>query len=421
MKSILSISLMLFGQMVWAQHMVDKNNIEAYHFYYSDTANGEGVLGNYEPKDIVKLEDGSLLIGTELSISFPSQYQSQANYDSAYFARNNLFSQRSHISSGTVFKLNTHFEKEWEIIFKEQRIEKIIKTSDGRILIAGEHVSMKYVWLAEINANGKLLWERFYSYKNQVTIGDVLIDEKNDVYVLLEASHLVPVQMRKYYGKRKFNFFKDSEKHTHLAVLKVTLEGKKNGFKTIDTRKKYNKHGSRLIAVQQSVYASYTCQGFENDSLIDDKYVVQLSQSGKKVSLTSIPEQEIVASKTGIFTITSFSKGAIFLSQSGKITDSLFIKNEGQDIRIEKVITTSNGYLVLGSNNNRGYLLIKVNENLQFNGYWAYPRDEFNEIRGAVVLDNGEIIIVGKCYLETTGVSKTLTSYINLVKIKKGT
>ncbi len=405
-----------------AQKVATKTDVEEYNFFYSDTANGEFTFGDYEPKDIIQLNDGSYLIGTELSISFPSQHKTTENYDSIYFVKSRIFQEKSHTSSGTVFKLNSNFEKEWETVFKEQRVEKIFKTSDDRILIAGEDVSMKFVWLAELDKKGNILWGKHFEYKNKVTIADARIDENNDIYLLLESSHIIPIQVRKYYGQRRIHLFKDSEINSHLALLKVSFDGKKKWLKPIDKRRKYNKFGYNLVASQKTIFASYTYSGFEKDSLIEGENVAEISKSGKAVLTREIPKQDILFFDNGLVTITSYSKGELILYKSGKLIDSTTIVSVDKDVRIEKAINKSNGYLILGSNyaNNMDYLLINVSSDLKFSDYWTYQRDEFNEIRGAVALENGEIIIIGKCYREMKETSNKLTTYINLIRIKNG-
>lgn len=422
MKTPLLISLLLISQILTAQKVATKTDVEEYNFFYSDTANGEFTFGDYEPKDIIQLNDGSYLIGTELSISFPSQYKTTENYDSIYFVKSRIFQEKSHTSSGTVFKLNSNFEKEWETVFKEQRVEKIFKTSNDRILIAGEDVSMKFVWLAELDKKGNILWEKHCEYKNKVTIADARIDENNDIYLLLESSHIIPIQVRKYYGQRRIHLFKDSEINSHLALLKVSFDGKKKWLKPIDKRRNYNKFGYNLVASQKTVFASYTYSGFEKDSLIEGENVTEISKSGKAVFTREIPKQDILFFENGLVTITSYSKGELILYKSGKLIDSTNIESADKDVRIEKAINRSNGYLILGSNydNNMDYLLINVSPDLKFSDYWTYPREEYNEIRGAVTLDNGDIIIVGKCYREMKGTSNELTTYINVIKIKNG-
>ncbi len=420
MKILLTISIFFFSQILTAQTVASKADVEEFNFFYSDTANGEFAYGDYEPKDIIQLNDGSYLIGTKLSISFPSQYKSPETYDSTYFAKSKVFYEKSHTSSGTVFKLNSNFKKEWETIFKGQRIEKILKTSDNRILVIGEDVAMKFVWLAEIENNGNIKWEKHFNYKNQVTIADAIIDQNDEIYFLLEASHIIPLQIRRYYGKTQIHLFKDSEINSHLSILKVSSKGKKQWLKPIDKRRKYNKFGYNLIANKESIFASYTYSGFERDSLFKGKNVVEISKSRKKNLTQEIPKQDVLLFKNGLVTITSYSKGELVLFKAGELIDSTYIESAGKDIRIEKIINKSNGYLILGSNhdNNRDYLLINLSSDLKFNGYWTYPRDEYNEIRGAVVLENGDTIIIGKCYQKMEGTSNELTTYINLIKIK---
>lgn len=422
MKTPLLISLFLISQILTAQKVATKTDVEEYNFFYSDTANGEFAFGDYEPKDIIQLNDGSYLIGTELSISFSSQYKTTENYDSIYFVKSRIFQEKSHISSGTVFKINSNFEKEWETVFKEQRVEKIFKTSDDRILIAGENVSMKFVWLAELDKKGNILWEKHFKYKNRVTIADAKIDENNDIYLLLESSQIIPIQVRKYFGERRIHLFKDSEINSHLAILKVSFDGKEKWLKPIDKRRKYNKFGYNLVASQKTIFASYTYSGFEKDSLIEGENVIEISKSGKVVLTRDILKQDILFFDSGLVTITSYSKGELILYKSGKLIDSTNIESANKDVRIEKAVSRSNGYLILGSNydNNMDYLLINISTDLKLLDYWTYPRDEFNEIRGALTLENGETIIIGKCYREMKGTSNELTTYINVVKIKNG-
>lgn len=422
MKTPLLISILLISQILTAQKVATKADVAEYNFFYSDTANGEFTFGDYEPKDIIQLNDGSYLIGTELSISFPSQYKTTENYDSTYFAKSKIFRQKSHTSSGTVFKLNSSFEIEWETIFKGQRVEKIFKTSDDRILIAGEDVSMKFVWLAELNKKGNILWEKHFKYKNKVRIADARIDENNEIYLLLESSHIIPIQVRKYYGKRRIHLFKDSEINSHLALLKVSFDGNKKWLKPIDNRRKYNKFGYNLVVSQKTIFASYTYSGFEKDSLIEGKNVIEISKSGKAVLTREIPKQDILFFDNGLITITSYSKGELILYNSGKLIDSTNIESADKNVRIEKAIDKFNGYLILCSNydNNMDYLLIHVSSDLKFSNYWTYPREEYNEIRGAIILENGDIIIVGKCYREMIGTSNELTTYINVIKVKNG-
>ena len=405
-----------------AQTVASKTDVKEYNFFYSDTANGEFAFGDYDPKDLIQLNDGTYLIGTRLSIRFPSQYKRPAIYDSNYFARRKIFQEKSHVSSGTVFKLNSNFEKNWETIFKGQRIERIFQTTDERILVVGEDVSMKFVWLAELNKNGIVLWEKRFKYKNLVSIADAKIGENNEIYLLLESSHIVPIQIRKYYGKRRIHLFQDSEINSHLAILKVSSKGKRKWLKSIDNRRRYNKFGHNLVASNESLFASYTYSRLEKDSLIRGKNVIEISKSGKVIETQEIPNQNILLFKNGLVSISSNLKGELKLYKSGKLIDSINLAGAGRNMKIQKVINTSSGFLILGSkHNNRKYILVNLSSELKFGRYWTYAREDYSEIRGAVILDNGEIIFVGKSYRRgKKEVDKSLTTYINLIKIKNG-
>lgn len=418
MKNLLTISIFLFSQALPAQIVASKGDVEEFNFFYSDTANGEFAFGDYEPKDIIQLNDGSYLIGTQLSISFPSQYKSPENYDSAYFAKSKVFQEKSHNSSGTVLKLNSNFEKEWETTCRGQRIEKILKTSDNRILILGEDVSMKFVWLAEIDQNGNIKWEKHFNYKNIVSIADALIDQNDEVYFLLEAENTIPIRSIRNAGKRRIRLFRAAGSNTHLALLKVSSFGKKKWIKSIEKRNKCGIFGYNLINHQDSIFASYA----NSVSECEGKYVTDISTSTKKSRTHEIPDQVMVSYKSGLITITSYSEGKLELYKSGVLIDTISVVSANKDVRIEKAITEPFGSLIIGSNydNNMDYLLINLGPDLKFRGYWTYPRDEYNEIRGALILDNGDTLIVGKCYREKRGTSNKLTTFINLIKIKNG-
>lgn len=424
MKIFLTIWSILFVNGLIAQTIAAKEDIEEYNFFYSDSAFGQFVYGDYEPKDMLNLKDGSLIVGTQFSIFFPSQNETPAKYDSVYFVRYKAMSQKTHVSSGSVFKLNSRFEKEWETVFKEQRIERVLKTKDERLLVVGEEVSMKFVWVAELDQAGKILWEKHYKYKNQVTISDAIIDENDAVYLFLESSHIIPIQYKKKraFEKGRLHFFRDSEINSHLAILKITSTGKKIWLKPIDTKRKKGKYSYQLVSGNRGVFASYISNSFKKNQLIEEEKIVHLSEKGKITSEINFETQDLLFYENGLVTITSYSKGDLVLYRSGNTIDSTSIKSARQDIRIEKAVRNKANYLIWGSNhdNNRDYLLIPLHSDLKFGDYWTYPRDEYNETRGAVVLENGQVLVIGKCYKENKDESNKLVTYINLIKVKKG-
>lgn len=422
MKIIISLLFLITSHFLVAQTVAGSNDIEELNLFYCDTVNDEIAYGDYEPKDLKQLDDGSLIIGTELSISFSTRFQSPVKYDSAYFARRKIFDQKSHVSSGTVFKLSPELKKDWETIFNEQRVEKVLITSDNRILVVGEEISMRFVWVAELDTHGNIKWERHYTYKNHVTIADAILDQNDDVYLLLEASHRDPVQIVNHYGEKRIEFFKDSEINTHVALLKTSSYGHKKWLKVLDKRKDYEKFGYRLIEHNESLFASYSYCGFEENQKIEGKKVIGYTLSGKKTSIDDIPQtQDLLFYDDELITVTSYSKGTLSIYKSGNVSNTTTIKSPDNDVRIEKMIPKSDGYLLFGSNhdNNRDYLLINLNSDFTFGTYWTYPRHEYNDLRGAVTRGNGETIIMGKCYSSEMG-GPGLTSYVNLIRIKNG-
>jgi len=103
----------IFGQ----AELLTNIEVQEVNFCYKDSINGQITFGNYEPTGIVSLKDGSLIISTKFSISFPGQYQMPDSLSNEYFERQKIFAEKSHISSGSVFMLNGNHEKQWEVFF----------------------------------------------------------------------------------------------------------------------------------------------------------------------------------------------------------------------------------------------------------------------------------------------------------------
>ncbi len=419
MKKLNLLLTLLFCISINAQLIIDKSDLEEFSFFYSDSANGEFSFGDYKPKDLKSLDDGSILVAAELSINFPSAYKTPQTYDSTYFANSKVYSEKTHISSGTIFKLNSSIEKEWEVIFKGKRIEKILKTTDEKILIVGEDVSMDFVWLAELNENGIIAWEKQYSYKNEMKIADVIIDENNDVYLLIEASHKIPIKIEKSYGKRWIKYFKNSELNSHLALMKINSKGNKEWTEVIDKRKKYDKYGYKLISDESSIYLSFAYEGFEKDSLIKGKKISQFSKSGKKISSENIDNEEIILFNNGLITITPSIKAQAKLYNNGTLIDSLEFEHSDRGISIDKLIKSQNQYFILASKSNRmrGSILINLTSDLKFNQYSIIPIDDFQRSIGAITFNNGQVIILAECSREMEQISNKSVRYIKLIKL----
>ena len=426
MRYILIVILIFSIGTVNSQSLYENFELEESNFFYQDSANGEDALGDYEPTDLIELNDGSLLVSTEFSISFPSQYKTPEKYDSIYFERSKVYQEKSHVSSGSVFKLNKELKKEWEIVFKERRVNSIHYSHDNRILIVGEEVQMKHFWISEINAKGEILWTKFYKHRNQVSIANTFLDKNNELYILIEAEKMIPIRIRSYYGRKRIEFFKNTDMVPDIALMKISIDGKKRWTKTIDNRRKTGKFGYELIVSDSLIFVTSSFEGFKKRKgeyeKFEGKQLSILNKKGRLINQNDISGRDILFFQNELYSITSYTGDTLVIYKGNDKYDSIRISSADRDVRIESIINGENGKLILASNhdNNRDYLLIRLSNSFKFDDYWTYPRAEYNEIRGAVELKDGSIILVGKCYKRMEGTSNELTTYINLVKLKNG-
>jgi len=409
--------------MLCAQKIADSTEVEEYNFFYSDTANGEFTYGDYEPTGIIRLEDGSLLVSTKFSISFPSHLKRPTVYDSTYFAQQKIYSDKDHSSSGSVFKLNSKFEKEWEIFFEEERVEKIIQANDGKIFVIREETSMENIWISEINSEGEILWDESFHYKSQVSVADVAIDKFGAIYLLLEGERRIPIRIWKPYGKWRVRFFMESNINSHLAVAKLIPGGKKRWLITIDKRKKFNKYGYELLVESDSVFSTYTYSGIKKRELNEGRMLSKISSRSGKLLEKAEADSEILMFNQGLVTITPWIRtGETFsVFRSGEFIDSIKVPTT-HHASIEGVVYFDEHLYLIGNTyfKNMDYLVLELSSDLKFFESWTYPRYELNELKGAIFTDEGDLVIVGMCYRRMENTSNELVADVNITVVKKG-
>lgn len=425
MRLLLTVISIFISGLLTSQSLYENFELEETNFFYKDSANGEFAFGQYEPTDLIKLNDGSLLISTKFSISFPSLHDTNKTYDSTYFAKRDIYDKKNHISSGSVFKLNTNLKKDWEIFFHEKRVVKLFHSNDDRIFVIGETTDMKDFWISEINTTGEILWTESYNYKRQVTIEAASISNNNEIYLLLRGYRMFPIYLRKN-PHRKPKFYIMDNPAPNIALMKISIDGKKQWTKAIDNRNKTEKYGHELVISDSLVFVTWSFQILKKNNgkgeRTEGKQLALLNNKGKIIEQEEKNNQDIIFFKKELYSITSWSSDTLFSYNGKEKIDSILIDSPDKDIRIGGIIQTKNGHLILSSNhdNNRDYLLISLDDNFKFGEYWTYPRKEYNEIRGAIELDDGSIILIGKCYKVNEVNSRSIISYINIVKLKNG-
>ncbi len=104
--------LIIFFPFILVAQSSNYKTIEKHHIYYKDSIESNITYGKYEPTDLIGLDDDSLIISSFFSINFPDQYSMPSDYNKEYLSKQNEMYSKSHISSGSIIKLNKEFKKE---------------------------------------------------------------------------------------------------------------------------------------------------------------------------------------------------------------------------------------------------------------------------------------------------------------------
>lgn len=419
---VLLVIFLFFSQLsFFGQSLFDGYEIEETNIYYQDSSTGKIIYGNYQPSAIISLDDGSVIIGSEFDIIFPSKWDSNMIVDSSYFAYMQFWLDNWHISSGSVIKLNDKLEKEWELIFPDERVEKVLKTNDKKIFVIGEELPTKRFWIAQINYNGEILWKKTYKYKNVVRIDDAKIDNANDLYILVDSEHLRLISRGKRNGKRGISFFRNTSRNANIAVIKVSSEGKVKWRTSLENTKGFSRFGYKIIIGDSSIFASVLLGGFgikdckENGN--DCRSTSVLNKNGKLLDSFFSNERELLFEHNGLLAITSTSYDTLKLFLNEVHIDTLILNDVGLS-RIVSATPLKDGFLVFGHTMDGSLeLVIKLSENLKFENYWIYHRSEICGSVGAAELPDGSIILLGDCRDRNVVNDEFSPSFINLLKI----
>ena len=398
---------------------------------YSDTVNGKIYLGNYEPTGAISCNDSSYLISTIFSIDFPEQRDTtylRSDF-SKYYERYKLFAAKAHVSSGSVLKLDKDLNKIWEVTFKDKRVTHIIPYETSSFIIAGERVDLNVIWIAKLNSKtGEIIWLKEFKAGHSLSTCGLTIANGN-FYLLGETERIIPFKIKKYYGRTRVEFFKETEMKSNLIVLCVSENGNLNWKKKIDPKKNYNYFGYNFISSNKNhfVLASYTGFNKIKRKWVKDKsnafYI--LKPNGRINSKTLVDFDDMLYFDTTIiFTKTNISSDNIKvykLSDKGiNQTDSFFTPSERKDIRVRAVLKSNNIYYLYGSmqSNNKDYLVCSMTNDYKITECRRHDKPDYNELISLLETQDKNLLIIGWCYKrnEQTG---NLYKYLNLIKFKK--
>lgn len=408
----------------------DSLTTQEFSFFYKDSIDNKVSFGDYEPTGFVSLDDGSLIVSTQFSIDFPGQYQMPDSFTKekfkVYYEQQKMFDNKSHISSGSVFKLNSNFEKKWEIFFKDKRVMKIGKLPDQSVIVAGDRVDMKKFWMAHIDTTGKIIWQKEYKLKSKSGIANMVMDSLGNSFLQVETERVIPISTTKYYGKRRIRFFKQTEMEGNIYLLKVSSKGSILWTRSLDKTKKFQKFGQQLF-IQDNIYASSSYEGFikqKNDwKKKQGKTFFEINLQGKILRTTEIKNRFQYHFESNRFSVTADEDKLTFYtvtSTETKPTDTITFANPVKSIWIYGFLTANNFIYLLGSkDHNHGCIVVQLDKDNNYIGHWNDNSSESTSLVDAIVKPDGAIIVLSKCFKRAKDTNNELTTYINLTVMKK--
>jgi len=412
----------IYGQVSFLNNLkVQENN-----FFYKDSINGQITFGDYEPTGIVSMKDGSLIVSTKFSITFPGQYTTPITFNAEYFEREKIFSQKSHVCSGSLFKLDSNYQKQWEIIFKERRVVGIKKLSDENILIVGERTDMKQFWIAKISPDGKILFEKSYKFKRKPSVENMEIDSLDNIHVLLSAERLYPIRIRKYYGRIRLEFFKESEMENDLYLLKISPNGKIKWQTTIDNRKNISTYGYDLV-IKNGIYISTRFSGFvktpKGNIKSEGKMIYEICANGKIKTKYPIENKRIFSIRNQLLFATTARNDSLVISQKAangyNPIETIIFNNDIEQFWTEKALSSdSNNYFFGTHHHNLGCLMVKLDKQNRYLGYWKDSLENISSFVDATIKPDNSVVIIATHYslLNSTDSNKKYSIKIMTIK-----
>lgn len=417
----------------FGQTMLDDSlTTQEFNFFYKDSIDNMVSFGDYEPTGFVSLDDGSLIVSTYFSIDFPGQYQMPNSFTKEkfkeYYEQQKKYLSKSHVSSGSVIKLNSNFEKKWEIFFKDKRVMKIGKLPDQSVIVAGERVDMKKFWMAQIDTAGKIIWQKEYKLKSEAQVSNMVVDSSGNLLLLTETKRVVPISQTKYYGKRRIAFFKQTEMERNIYLLKISSKGRILWTSGLDKTKEFQKFGQQLF-IQDNIYASSSYEGFiklNNDWVKrQGETFFEVNQRGKIIKKTEIKNHFQYYYNNNCFSVTADEATLTFYTSSPTArvpTDTVTFFNPVESIWIYDFLSANNFIYLFGSkDHNLGCIVVQLDKDNNYIGHWTDNNSESASLVDAIVKPDGTVIVISKCFKAARGTNNELTTYINFTVIKKKT
>jgi hypothetical protein len=395
------------------------------NYYYRDTVDKKAYIGSYEPTGLVQTPNNSLIISNKLEIDFPEMYDtSKPNMEYKKFLE---YEAHLHISSGSIFKLNNQYKKDWEIILKNKRVIRISPYDSTSFIAAGENINMRKIWAARINIiDGKILWMKEFAVRHQSTISELGIANNKDIIILNTNKRIIPISIRKQYYKTRLLLFKKATDFEHiLSLSSLSGNGELNWTKTVDFKNRYDFESYGMKADSTiSILSRYS--GFDkvhgkyiqHEAEVSYSYNLNGHETMRKLLADNDEALSIYANGWTFVNLKSDSISIEKLDQKANKISYNVLKTPEKYLRIETLRLINDAYYLYGYTNvkDTSYLICKFDSKFHLINSWAYKGLEWNNDAQLAFDDLGQLIILGRGYKKPE--KESIYEYVKLIKLR---
>lgn len=419
--SFLAISIAAYSQLNTAKVIKDTS------YLYTDTINKKIYFGNYEPTGLIKAPDGGCIVSTTFGIYFPISFDMallKAN-PKKYVDSTRQFTSREHVSSGSIFKLNKQYQKDWEIVFDEKRVKQIVPYDDTTFIATGERTDQKNIWVARINStSGKAIWFKEFVNKRNPGLQGIAISTNKQIIVLSESQRLIPLRISKQYGRIRFVFFEEPENLARkVALLNISGEGSLNWERNLGISKKWEMFDEFISADSiisiVSTYSSSEKKYVKNGREFGDLNFAYDLNGNKLVKHEDKRNGLCLADINGWLYFSKMSSDTLKLTKydarMSKMLDRMIITPQHYT-SLKNIVLINNYYYMFGAIDVKKVMICKLDTAFNMVNSMIYQTHEMITDTKLGMSPNGHIMVTGKVFKDEVPNSNKPYQYINLIE-----
>jgi hypothetical protein len=370
-------------------------------FYFIDSAFGEQAIYQNSPTGMIVMPDGSIIVSSKLS---------------TYLERSEDYSSKTHTSSGTLFMLDSSFSKQWELVFKEERIVDLKILNDSSFLVFVERTDMRKIWVACINKSGDILWKKYYSEGYESTIADVAVDSLNNLFILLESVESILFNNSKFeaLGITRLNF------SGYLYLIKLNNNGTKVWVKSIKKRKN-TFYGVQLFIANNTIFTLSNHFDQKRKTIKHNYYfnkqLIIFNQKGRIEERKGFQFKTIIGFNSGLVSCNEVVNETLNIYLDDTLMNTILIPEEIKHLWIKGAQWIDNELVIFGTtDHNLGNLLLGLNQDFELIWYWTDNGDLNTSSDGFAPYKSESILFLSERWDNNT---TNKTAFISISEIKE--